>query len=93
MSNIILSLKHKVTLMKDSELLYKFGQRLKELRENKKWSLRDLEASTGIDHSDLSRYESGYIGPQLVTLYKLSQAYGITLSKLLDIEKDNTSKQ
>lgn len=79
--------------MKESELLYKFGQRLKELRDNKKWSLRDLEACTGIDHSELSRYESGYVSPQLVSLYKISQAYGITLSKLLDIEKDDNPKQ
>lgn len=74
--------------MKESELLYKFGQRLKELRENRKWTLRDLEARTNIDNSELSKYELGYISPQLLTLYKLSQAYGITLSKLLDIEKD-----
>lgn len=74
--------------MKESELLYKFGQRLKELRENRKWTLRDLEARTNIDNSELSKYELGYISPQLITLYKLSQAYGITLSKLLDIEKD-----
>ena len=79
--------------MKESELLYKFGQRLKELRENKKWTLRDLEARTNIDNSELSKYELGYISPQLLTLYKLSQAYGITLSKLLDIEKSNTKKE
>lgn len=83
----------KMLIMKESELLFKFGQRLKELRDKKKWSLRDLEACTGIDHSELSRFESGYISPQLVTLYKLSQAYGITLSKLLDIEKDDKYEQ
>ena len=66
--------------MKDNELLYRLGQRLKELRKAKKWSLRDLEALTDIDNS-------GFISPQLLSLYKLSQAFGITLSKLLDIEK------
>lgn len=79
--------------MKESELLFKFGQKLKELREKKNWSLRDLEACTGIDHSELSRFESGFVSPQLLTLYKLSQAYNITLSKLLDIEKPDTEKR
>ena len=73
--------------MKDNELLYRLGQRLKELRKAKKWSLRDLEALTDIDNSELSKYEFGFISPQLLSLYKLSQAFGITLSKLLDIEK------
>ena len=66
--------------MKDNELLYRLGQRLKELRKAKKWSLRDLEALTDIDNSELSKYEFGFISPQLL-------AFGITLSKLLDIEK------
>ena len=73
--------------MKDNELLYRLGKRLKELRKAKKWSLRDLEALTDIDNSELSKYEFGFISPQLLSLYKLSQAFGITLSKLLDIEK------
>ena len=73
--------------MKDNELLYRLGQRLKELRKAKKWSLRDLEALTDIDNSELSKYEFGFISHQLLSLYKLSQAFGITLSKLLDIEK------
>lgn len=88
MYNIVLSLKHNEKIMKENELLYKFGQRLKDLREKKKWSLRELEAYTNIDNSELSRYESGFVNPQLSSLYKLSQAFGITLSKLLDIEKD-----
>ena len=49
--------------MKDNELLYRLGQRLKELRKAKKWSLRDLEALTDIDNSELSKYEFGFISP------------------------------
>lgn len=79
--------------MKGNELLYIFGLQLKGLRKKKRWSLRELEAFTGIDHSELSRFESGFISPQLLTLYKLNQAYGITLSKLLDIEKPDTEKR
>lgn len=75
--------------MKENELLFKFGRKLKELRDEKGWSLRDLEAITDIDHSELSRFESGYVSPQLLTLYKLSQALGVKLIDLLDIEKND----
>lgn len=73
--------------MKESELLYKLGQKIKQLRSEKNWTLRELEAYTNIDHSDLSKMESGYISPQILTLYKISQAFGITLSQLVDIEE------
>ena len=72
--------------MRDNELLYKLGQRLQELRKSKKLTLQELEAMTNIDNSNLSKYEAGSVNPKLTTLYKLSQAYGISLSKLLEIE-------
>lgn len=72
--------------MKESEVLYRFGQRLKKFREERNWTLRELEAQTNIDNSDLSKFEQGFISPQLLTLYKLSQAFGITLSQLVDFE-------
>lgn len=74
--------------MKENEFLYQLGRRIKQLREDKKWSQRELEAYCGIDHSDLSKMESGYINPQAYTLYRISQAFNITLSQLFDIEKD-----
>lgn len=72
--------------MRDNELLYKLGQRLQELRKSKKLTLQELEAMTNIDNSNLSKYEAGSVNPKLTTLYKLSQAFGISLSKLLEIE-------
>ena len=59
---------------------------LKELRNVKDWTLRELEALTNIDNAYLSKLESGAINPTLVTLYKLSQAFNIKLSELVDIE-------
>ena len=38
------------------------GDRLKKLRLEKGWSLRELENRTGINYSVLSRIESGYKG-------------------------------
>lgn len=72
--------------MRDNELLYKLGQRLQELRKSKSLTLQELEAMTNIDNSNLSKYEAGSVNPKLTTLYKLSQAFGITLSELVKIE-------
>lgn len=74
--------------MKDGELmLYKFGQKLQKLRKSKSLTLQELEAMTDIDNSNLSKYEAGSIDIRLSTLYKLSKAFGISLSKLFeDIE-------
>lgn len=72
--------------MRDSELLYKLGQRLQELRKSKSLTLQELEAMTNIDNSNLSKYEAGSVNPKLTTLYKLSQAFGITLSELVKID-------
>ena len=59
--------------MKDNELLYRSGSEIKKSYvKSKKWSLRDLEALTDIDNSlELSKYEFGFISPQLLSLYKL----------------------
>lgn len=72
--------------MKESELIFKIAQRIKKLRNEKGWTLRELEALANIDNAYLSKLESGAVNPTLVTLYKLSQAFSIKLSLLVDIE-------
>lgn len=71
--------------MKDEDLmLYQFGQKLQKLRKSKSLTLQELEAMTDIDNSNLSKYEAGSIDIRLSTLYRLSKAFGISLSKLFD---------
>jgi len=49
------------------------GKRMKEIRESKGLSLRDVEAhDNSIDSGQLSRFENGEQVPMLFTLYKLS---------------------
>lgn len=73
-------------MMKEAELIFKIAQKLRELRNDKKLTLRELEALTNIDNAYLSKIESGAVNPKLSTLYKLSQALGVKLSELVDIE-------
>ena len=71
--------------MEDDELiLHKFDQKLQQLRKNQSLTLQELEAIVDIDNSNLSKYESGSIDIRLTSLYKLSKALGITLSKLFE---------
>lgn len=72
--------------MKESELIFKLAQKIKELRESKGLTLRELEALANIENSNIARLESGAVNPRFTTLYKLSQGLGIKLSELVDIE-------
>ncbi len=73
--------------MKEKEFLEKLGQRIRKIRNEKSWTLVDLAALTDIDTSDLSKLELGYINSTIFTLYKISQAFNITVSELVDFEK------
>ena len=72
--------------MKESELIFKLAQKIKELRESKGLTLRELEALANIENSNIARLESGAVNPRFTTLYKFSQGLGIKLSELVDIE-------
>lgn len=73
--------------MEEKEFLQNLGRKIRNLRDSREWTLYDLEARTNIDFSDISKLELGYTNSKIFTLYKLSQAFGISLSELLDIEK------
>lgn len=72
--------------MKEKEFLSKLGQRIRKLRNEKEWTLFDLATLTDIDTSDLSKLELGYINSTIFTLYKISQAFGISISELVQVE-------
>ncbi|UCJ09988.1 helix-turn-helix domain-containing protein [Chitinophaga pendula] len=60
------------------------GQRLKQLREEKGYSLRELEAHSHIDNSDLSKIERGQQKLTFITLCKIAQGLEIPFTTLLD---------
>jgi transcriptional regulator with XRE-family HTH domain len=60
------------------------GPRLRALRQQRKTTLADLSATTGISVSTLSRLESGSRRPTLELLLKLARAHGVTLDELVD---------
>lgn len=65
------------------------GTKIRDLRNDKNWTLYDLEALTNIDSGDLSKIESGYTNSRILTIYKISQALNVSIDKLFDFAKVN----
>jgi transcriptional regulator with XRE-family HTH domain len=58
------------------------GDRLRELRESKKFSQGDIEKRTGLLRCYISRVENGHTVPAIETLEKLARALEIPLYQL-----------
>lgn len=66
-----------------TNMLVMVGSRLRELRKNKRQTLADLAASTGISVSTLSRLETGKRKATLELLVPLARAHGVPLDDLV----------
>lgn len=58
------------------------GSRLRELRKQKGMKQKDLALMAGISGSYLSDIEVGRTDPSVKTLFKLSEALGITMEEI-----------
>lgn len=74
--------------MEKSELLVLFGKRIKELRLEKGLSQVDLVARMqgNIDTTNISRIEAGRTNPTVYSLYRLSEAFEISISELVNFD-------
>ena len=57
-----------------------FGERIKQIREIKKLTQLDLELSSGIDRTEISRIENGARNIEFFTMVKLAIALNVNLS-------------
>ncbi|MGX7133123.1 helix-turn-helix domain-containing protein [Enterococcus songbeiensis] len=68
-----------------------FGERLKLLRESKKYGINQLALKAGVSASQISRFESGERkDPTLETVKKLSKALGVSISYFSEEEDEKT---
>jgi len=74
--------------MKIELLQQKIGKRIRFLRESKGITQQDFAAICNFEKANLSRIEAGRTNPTISTLYKISQALEITISELVDAEKE-----
>lgn len=78
---------------KTIQLSKTIGLVLKELRETiPNRSINNVAHEYGLDVGNTSRIENGLIEVKVVTLWKLAEAYGIPLSKLIEIVENKMPK-
>jgi len=66
------------------EVLKKFGQQLKRIRESKGITAAELARLTFMDRPHMTRLEKGGTNPTLTTLIKLADALDIELIELFE---------
>lgn len=67
------------------------GQRIRALRTDAGWSLRELAEQSGVAASTISSFERGQSMPSVGSLHKLGRAFGLTLSMLLEAREADAS--
>jgi len=64
------------------------GERLRELREARKISMRALATKSGLSANALSMIERGKASPSVSTLYKLAEALGVSITAFFGSETE-----
>lgn len=62
----------------------KLHELLKQLREERNWSLEDLSKKTQVGVEKLAMYEKGELTPSVQTILKLSNVLEVPASNLMD---------
>ncbi|MBL4906391.1 MAG: helix-turn-helix transcriptional regulator [Sneathiella sp.] len=70
-------------------LTRKIAERLKNLRNDRGWSLDRLSTLSGVSRATLSRIENADVSATTEVLGKLCSAYSLTLSRLLLMAEEN----
>lgn len=63
-----------------------FGERLRDLRNEKKLSLLSLSKELGVSHSTLLRWEKEEILPSIEHLYNIAVYFGVSSDYLIGLE-------
>jgi transcriptional regulator with XRE-family HTH domain len=66
------------------QLVINVGRKLRELRQQRRLSLRQLSEKVGVSPSAIQKIEQNLISPTLGTVLKITKGLGTTLQSLLD---------
>ncbi|WP_324759088.1 helix-turn-helix domain-containing protein [Sphingobacterium thalpophilum] len=72
--------------IRNEDVIKALGQRVRDLRSERKLTMEKLAELSGIDYRQLSYIELGQTDTSLSTLYALSKGLDVTLSFLMDSE-------
>ncbi|MBS1598173.1 MAG: helix-turn-helix transcriptional regulator [Bacteroidetes bacterium] len=70
--------------------LEKFGKRVRQLRNNQKLTLLEMEVRTNINNGDLSRIENGKTNIEFFTIAKIAEALNVPLLELFSFTQEPT---
>jgi transcriptional regulator with XRE-family HTH domain len=77
----------------EKQLLQQFGQRVRHLRQQHGLSQEKFAELCTVHYSVIRHFESGRRDVRFTTLVRISHAFGVTMSELLDgIEKGTPAK-
>lgn len=68
----------------EQEIKRTFGEKMRQLRKEKGLSQEKLALDIEMDLTSVNEIERGHRSPKLITMYKIAQALGVSLSKLTD---------
>ena len=64
------------------DVVIKFGEKIKELRLEKKLSQMDVGAAMNIDRENIRKYEKGLQEPKLSTVMKFAKVFNVSFDEL-----------
>ena len=70
-----------------TELLIKFGERIKILRKERGWSQEKLADKTGFHRTYIGMIERGERNPSLININVFAKSFGINISELVKLEQ------
>ncbi|NII25437.1 helix-turn-helix transcriptional regulator [Pseudoflavitalea sp. X16] len=59
---------------------------MREIRKHKKLTLQDLEATTGMQNSKISRIENGLTNVEFFTIVRMAEALDVEIMDLFDYD-------
>jgi len=62
----------------------RLGERIKQLRAQRNWSLEALAGASGVSRSMLSQIERGRANPTLAVTFRIARAFGMGLAELVE---------
>jgi transcriptional regulator with XRE-family HTH domain len=70
--------------VKKNDIQKKIGQRIIELRLQKGWTQADLARACDKDRQAIEKLENGKVNPTLYSLFEVSEALEVSISKLIN---------
>ncbi|MCS3797978.1 helix-turn-helix domain-containing protein [Niastella sp. OAS944] len=66
--------------------LERLGKRIRQVRKHRNLTLLELETISGINDSDLSRYEQGKENLEFLTIFKIAKALNVEVHVLTNYD-------